>query len=82
MKRCKECGKKLSFFGGFRHPIHGRNSLICSNCFDVVHDSIVKWRDLHLPYINFFNNDNSKKDNIFDMKKVLVHAWRLNKNIN
>lgn len=61
MVKCEECGKKLGFFEGYRHPTMGRSHFICSNCFDSVHESVVKWREANLPYVGFFNNRSSNK---------------------
>ena len=33
---CYECGKKLRFFEGYRHPIQGKNFLVCGNCFNKI----------------------------------------------
>lgn len=61
MKRCEECRKKLGILEGYRHPTLGKDSLICSSCFDAVHESVVKWREANLPYVGFFNNRSSNK---------------------
>jgi hypothetical protein len=61
MKRCEECRKKLGILEGYRHPILGKGTLICSNCFDTVHESVIKWREANLPYVGFFNNRPSNK---------------------
>ena len=58
MKKCEECGKKLRLIEGYRHPIQGNEYLLCSDCFDTMHESVVKWRDANLPYIGFFNYRN------------------------
>ena len=74
MKRCKECGKKLKVLEGYRHPVLGNDSLLCSNCFDTVHESMVKWREAILPYVGYFNNSSSKKNYHIDLKKM-VTGW-------
>jgi hypothetical protein len=40
MVNCCECGKKLRFFDGYRHPIQGKKTLICKNCFEKISKSI------------------------------------------
>jgi len=40
MGNCSECGKKLRFFGGYRHPMRGKKYLVCSDCFDSITKSI------------------------------------------
>ena len=69
MKRCEECGKKLGFIEGYRHPILGKSHLICSYCFDVENESKIKWREAHLPYVGFFNNGSDKKNYLFNLRK-------------
>jgi hypothetical protein len=72
MKRCEECGKKLGILEGYRHPVLGNDSLLCSDCFDSVNESVVKWRDAHLPYVDFFKNNNSEKKFETNLKKVIT----------
>ena len=55
MKKCEECGKILGVIKGYRHPIQDKNHLLCNDCFDIIHESVVKWRDANLPYVGFFN---------------------------
>jgi hypothetical protein len=43
MKFCEECGKKLGFFEGYRHPAMGKEYLLCSSCFDVIDKSVEEW---------------------------------------
>ena len=40
MGNCSECGKKLRFREGYRHPVLGEKYLVCSDCFDVIDKSI------------------------------------------
>jgi hypothetical protein len=70
MKECEECRKKLGFLKGYRHPIMGKNHLLCSNCFDNIQDSVVRWREAHLPYIGFFNRKTSYDDKNFIFNKI------------
>jgi hypothetical protein len=74
MKRCYECRKKLSVLEGYRHPVLGKDSLLCSNCFDTVHDSVANWREAVLPYVGFFNNNSSNENYHIDMKKMIT-SW-------
>ena len=73
MKRCEECGKKLGILEGYRHPVLGKNSLLCSDCFNSVQDSVVKWREAHLPYVDFFKNNGSEKNFESSLKKVITN---------
>ena len=45
MKKCHECGKKLGFIGGYRHPTLGKKYHLCASCFDKVYQSIENYRD-------------------------------------
>jgi hypothetical protein len=74
MKRCKECGKKLRVLEGYRHPVLGKDILICRDCFDSVHDGVVKWREAHLPYIDFFKKNSKNKRNK-TIGKNIVTCW-------
>jgi hypothetical protein len=60
MLKCEECGKKIGIFGGYQHPAMGKKHSLCSNCFDVVNESVTKWQDFVLQ--NSFNN--KSKNNI------------------
>jgi len=64
MKECIECGKNLGIIEGYRHPIMGKDNLLCSNCFDTVFDSVEKYREFVSPYIGFFNKESSPIDDI------------------
>lgn len=48
MVECKECGKTLGIFEGYKHPTMGTKQLLCSPCFDQVNDSVAKWRQFVL----------------------------------
>jgi hypothetical protein len=54
MKECVECGKKLGIIEGYRHPIRGKDYLLCSSCFDTVSSSVEKWGKFVSPYVGFF----------------------------
>jgi len=55
MKFCEECGKKLSFFEGYRHPVMGKEYLLCSSCFNVIAKSVDEWRKF--VKANSYNSD-------------------------
>lgn len=59
MVNCEECGKKLRFFEGYRHPVMGNKTLLCSVCFNSVSASVDRYRDFISPYNDFFNKENS-----------------------
>ena len=66
MKKCYECGKKLSVWEGYHHPILGNKALVCSKCFDNLNKYVDKYRNYILKLIeqgkekNIFNNSNIK----------------------
>jgi hypothetical protein len=83
MKGCEECGKRLGILNGYRHPIRGRNHLVCSECFDSIHESVVNWRKANTPYIGFFNKINSTKSNnhnIFDIADKIINPTKFIEN--
>jgi hypothetical protein len=61
MDICDECGKELGVIEGYRHPILGNHVFLCSDCFDSIYESVVKWREANLPYIGFFKNKSHYK---------------------
>ena len=79
MKRCKECGKKLKVVEGYRHPVLGKDTLLCSNCFDSVHESVIKWREANLPYVGFFKQGNSLNKYETNLKKIFTD-WNGSRN--
>jgi len=70
MKICEECGKRLSFFEGYRHLTLGKGFLLCSSCFDRVDESVAKWREFVLSYAEFFNNVSVKNSLQWNPKKI------------
>ena len=48
MKNCYECGKELKFWEGYSHPVLGKKELVCSKCFDILEESMEKYRDFIL----------------------------------
>jgi len=73
MKECVECGKNLGIMEGYRHPTLGKDNLLCSNCFDIVFESVEKYREFVTPYIDFFNKESSTID---DMQKIGVNITK------
>jgi len=65
---CEECGKKLSIFKGYCHPTMGKKHLLCSSCFDVVSNSVDKWKEFVLA--NSFNKKSTKIDLFSSYKKI------------
>ena len=82
MKECMECGKNLGIIEGYRHPIMGKDHLLCSNCFDTVFDSVENYMEFVSPYIGFFNKESSTIDdhqkigeNIKKMQNKVSNLW-------
>jgi hypothetical protein len=82
MKKCEECEKTLGIFEGYRHPVFGRNALLCSHCFDIINDSMNKWREANLPYVDFFKNDYPNKSYRTNIKNYLTSRLFVKKCIN
>jgi len=77
MVDCVECGRKLGYLKGYRHPTMGNKYLLCSHCYDVVDESVAKWREVVLPYNEFFNNATPKNGHQFHLinaPKQLTHG--------
>ena len=70
MKKCNECGKELKFFEGYRHPTLGKEHNLCSPCFDIVDESVTKWREFVTPYFSFFNNESTNNDLQLNKEKI------------
>ena len=79
MKRCKECSKKLGIMEGYRHPTLGKDSLLCSSCFDIVDESVAKWRNAVLPYVDFFNDGSSNSSLQLNLKNKSTSFFQLQK---
>jgi hypothetical protein len=58
MKFCEECGDKIGILRGYNHPVFGKKSLVCGDCFSSIDESLTLWRDFVLS--NSFNKGNSE----------------------
>ncbi|UCB58724.1 MAG: hypothetical protein JSV67_00045 [Thermoplasmatales archaeon] len=81
MVKCVECDKVLGFLEGYRHPILDKNHLLCSSCFDQVSESVEKWRNVVLPYVDFFNNSPSKNNLQLKIKNSVIDLFDSNKTV-
>ena len=70
MKFCEECGEKLDFIEGYRHPTMGKEYLLCSGCFDIIDKSVEEWRKFVISY-SFNNTRISIKDMLQECKSML-----------
>ena len=43
VRKCSECGKKLGFFEGYRHPVEGKKKCVCGKCWDKLEKSEAKY---------------------------------------
>jgi hypothetical protein len=82
MKECVECGKNLGIMEGYRHPTMGKDALLCSKCFDIVFESVEKYRKFITPYIGFFNKESSTTNSIKHMHSRVSNLWSHNTNQN
>jgi hypothetical protein len=69
MKECVECGKNLGIIGGYRHPILGKDALVCSHCFDTVFENVEEYRKFISPYIRYFSKETSIIDDLHKIGK-------------
>jgi hypothetical protein len=54
--KCTECGKQLTIFHRYIHPVNGRNELVCGNCFERLDALVEKWREFVLTNIDYINS--------------------------
>lgn len=52
MKKCSECKKELEIFGGYRHPVEGREKIVCKECWTKIENSEKNFTDFILNRIN------------------------------
>jgi hypothetical protein len=56
MVECVECGKQLTIFNKYIHPVYGRNQLVCNHCFIRIDTLVEKWRNFVLTNIDYINS--------------------------
>ena len=81
MEKCEECGKKLGFLEGYRHPTLGKKHHLCGPCFNQVSESVAKWGEFVLA--NSFNLKTSEKSLKVNWKKFpsFSRIWNKNKKV-
>jgi ribosomal protein S14 len=72
MKECVECGKKLGIIEGYRHPVMGKDYLLCRNCYDTLCGSVEKWKEFISTYNGFFKKET--RSNIFTTNLRAVNS--------
>lgn len=70
MTMCGECGKKLGFIEGYKHPILGKKHLLCNPCFNQYSESVEKWNSFVLS--NSFITESKNKGKEFNWKKIAI----------
>jgi len=83
MVDCEECGNKLGFLEGYRHPALGTRFLVCGKCFIKVEEDMERWSKFCL--LNSSNAKASKIDtqeawnksisNDRQLQKWFNHLW-------
>ena len=58
MKFCEECGEKIGIFSGYNHPVLGKKSIVCGDCFTRIDETLTLWREFILS--NSFNKEFSE----------------------
>ena len=73
MVECQECGKKLGIFEGYNHPTMGDDHQVCGPCYDMVDESVAKWREFVLE--NSFKNPSEMKLRgvVFKLRKLYTY---------
>ena len=77
MSNCEECGKKLGFIEGYRHPTLGRKHHLCGSCFDQVSESVKRWGEFVLS--NSFVIESSNNGLKPDWKKIATSFNKIHK---
>jgi hypothetical protein len=82
--KCARCQKELGLFSGYIHPTYGKKQLLCSKCYDLVHESVVEWM-LFVEENSFFTQKNKKKQRpswkrfiIILIRRVIDHGGQVN----
>ena len=58
MKFCEECGIKIGIFSSYNHPVNGKKSMICGDCFTRIYKDLTLWGEFVLS--NSFNKEASE----------------------
>jgi hypothetical protein len=67
--KCYECGKKIRIWNSYHHPSLGKKIFVCSKCYDLIEESMEKYRDFILKEFN----DKKKK------KKINKYSYKIKK---
>lgn len=52
MHKCSECEKELGILEGYRHPVEGKNKLVCKSCWNKIEESEKRYTSFLLDHIN------------------------------
>ena len=67
MKFCEECRRKVGVFSGYNHPVLGKKSIVCGDCFTRIDETLTLWREFILS--NSFSNEFSELKFNFEFNK-------------
>jgi hypothetical protein len=67
MKFCEECGKKTGIFSRYNHPVFGKKSIVCGDCFNSIDETLSLWMEFVLS--NSFNKEYNKLKFIYYSNK-------------
>jgi DNA-binding Lrp family transcriptional regulator len=51
MLKCSECGKGLNLLKAYRHPVEGKEKIVCGCCWDKVKDSECRYTSFILDHV-------------------------------
>ncbi len=57
MRKCHECDRNLRFYQGHRHPILGKNYVVCTQCYQFISKSITFYNTCLLKGRQHHKND-------------------------
>jgi hypothetical protein len=79
IKKCFECGQELKFWKSYHHPTLGDKSFVCSKCFDIIAESMEKYRNFILSEMK--PEELESNVNISDIKSIFFKWFNNLKNM-
>jgi hypothetical protein len=80
MIECVECGKKLGVIEGYRHPVMGKDYLLCRYCFDTVSTSVDKWKEFISTNNGFFKKETSVNEDVQKIGENIIKSFEMIQN--
>jgi len=68
MTFCEECREKIGIFKRYNHPVFGKKSIVCGDCFTRIDEILTLWREFVLS--NSFNEESSELKFNLESNKV------------